>query len=75
MHPGEQILPELGISLGRYAEKKLRARGVDIRLKTKVAGYDGQEVTLDNGTKIATRMLIWTAGTMPAPVLASLPCA
>lgn len=73
--PGDHILPELGVSLGRYAQKKLSARGVDIRLKTKVAGYDGHEVTLDNGTKIATRMLIWTAGTMPAPVLASLPCA
>ena len=75
VHPGDHILPELGISLGHYAQKKLRARGVDIRLKTKVTGYDGHEVTLDNGTKIATRMLIWTAGTMPAPVLASLPCA
>ena len=48
---------------------------MEIRLKTKVAGYDGHEVTLDDGTKIATRTLIWTAGTTPAPVLASLPCA
>jgi NADH:ubiquinone reductase (H+-translocating) len=73
--PGDHILPELGISLGHYAQKKLSTRGVDIRLKTKVAGYDGQQVTLDDGTKIATRMLIWTAGTTPAPVLSSLPCA
>ena len=48
---------------------------MDIRLKTKVTGYDGHEVILGNGTKIVTRMLIWTAGTMSAPVLASLPCA
>jgi NADH:ubiquinone reductase (H+-translocating) len=75
VHPGEVILPELSESLGRYAQKKQGARGVEIRLRTKVAGYDGQEVTLDDGTKIATRMLIWTAGTSPAPVLAGLPCA
>jgi NADH:quinone reductase (non-electrogenic) len=75
VHPGEVVLPELGESLGRYAERKQAARGVEIRLKTKVAGYDGHEVTLDDGTKIATRTLIWTAGTTPAPVLASLPCA
>ena len=75
VHPGEVILPELGESLGRYAQKKLGARGVDIRLKTKVVSYDGEEVTLDDGTKIATRMLIWTAGTTPSPVLSSLPCA
>ena len=75
VHPGEVILPELGEGLGRYAQKKLADRGVEIRLKTKVSGYDGHEVVLDDGTKIATRMLIWTAGTTPAPVLSGLPCA
>ena len=50
-------------------------RGVEVRLKTKVAGYDGKEVALDDGTKIATRMLIWTAGTTPPPLLSTLPCA
>lgn len=74
VHPGEVILPELGERLGRYAQTKQGARGVEIRLKTKVAGYDGHEVTLDDGTRIATRMLVWTAGVTPAPVLASLPC-
>jgi NADH:quinone reductase (non-electrogenic) len=73
--PGDHILPELGISLGRYAQERLGRRGVEIRLKTKVAGYDGKEVALDDGTKIATRMLIWTAGITPPPLLASLPCA
>jgi len=75
VHPGEVILPELGESLGRYAQKKLAERGVEIRIKTKVSTYDGQEVTLDDGTKIATRMLIWTAGTTPPPILSGLPCA
>jgi NADH dehydrogenase len=73
--PGDHILPELGISLGRYAQERLGRRGVEIRLKTKVAGYDGKEVALDDGMKIATRMLIWTAGITPPPLLASLPCA
>jgi NADH:quinone reductase (non-electrogenic) len=74
VHPGEVVLPELGESLGRYAQRKQAERGVEIRLQTKVAGYDGREVTLDDGTRIATRMLVWTAGVTPAPVLASLPC-
>jgi NADH dehydrogenase len=74
VHPGEVILPELTESLGRYAQEKLGRRGVEIRVKTKVTGYDGNDVTLDDGTRIATRMLIWTAGTTPAPVLAGLPC-
>jgi NADH dehydrogenase len=75
VHAGDHILPELGPSLGHYAQKKLNQRGVEIRLNAKVTGYDGQEVTLDNGDKIATRMLIWTAGTTPAPALSGLPCA
>ena len=70
----EQILPELWISLGRYAQKQLGRRGVEILLKTKVTSYDGREVVLDNNTRIATRMLIWTAGITPAPLLSTLPC-
>jgi len=75
VHPGEVILPELSESLGRYAEKRLALRGVEIRPKAKVTGYDGKEVILDDGTKIATRILIWTAGITPPPLLSRLPCA
>ncbi len=75
VHPGAVILPELGESLGRYAQKKLGQRGVEILLNTKVSSFDGETVTLSDGTTISSRMLIWTAGTTPAPVISSLPCA
>jgi NADH:ubiquinone reductase (H+-translocating) len=75
VHPGEVILPELSASLGRYAQSKLGHSGVEVRLKTKVTGYDGKEVTLDDGTTIPTRMLIWTAGITPPPLLSNLACA
>ena len=68
------ILPELGESLGRYAQEKLKQRGVEVHLKTAVAGYDGKEVVLSDGTKIATRLVVWTAGVTPAPLLSDLPC-
>ena len=74
VHPGEVILPELGESLGRYAQKKLTERAVEILLNRKVSSFDGESVMLDDGAKIDTRMLIWTAGTTPAPVVSSLPC-
>jgi NADH dehydrogenase len=41
VHPGDYILPELGINLGKYAQDKLRARGVDVRLNT--WGFAGVE--------------------------------
>jgi NADH dehydrogenase len=74
VHADEIILPELSESLGHFAQEKLRARGVEIRLKTKVTGYDGKEVILNDGARIAARILIWTAGITPAPLLSTLPC-
>jgi NADH dehydrogenase len=75
VHAGDVILPELSESLGRYAQKQLGRRGVEIRLKTAVTGYNGKEVTLNDGTSITTRLVIWTAGITPSPVLSGLPCA
>jgi len=74
VHPGPVILPELGEELGYYAQRKLAERGVEIRVNTRVAGFDGKEVTLSDGVKITTNTLLWTAGTSPNPLLDSLPC-
>ncbi len=75
VHHGEVILPELSESLGRYAGTQLQQRGVEIRLNTGVTGYDGKELTLSDGTKISTRVVIWTAGITPSPLVSGLPCA
>jgi NADH dehydrogenase len=71
---GQMILPELGESLGRYAEKRLSRRGVEIHLNTAVKSYDGKEVVLGDGTRIPSRMIIWTAGITPVPLVATVPC-
>ena len=75
VHPGEFILPELGEKLGRYADKKLRERGVEIHAKSKVAAVRPQEIELSNGEKIISSTLVWTAGTSPNPILDLVPCA
>ena len=74
VHSGQVILPELGEALGRYAHKKLSARGVEIRINTKVVELSDQEVRLSDGTSITSTTLVWTAGTAPNPLLATLPC-
>jgi NADH dehydrogenase len=74
VHPGDTILPELGKSLGAYAQRKLAERGVEIRLESRVSAVTGHEVVLDDGTKIVTNTVVWTAGTAPSPLLAALPC-
>jgi NADH dehydrogenase len=72
---GKMILPELGESLGRYSETQLGRRGVEIHLNTAVKGYDGKEVVFGDGTRIASNLIIWTAGIMPVPIALNLPCA
>jgi NADH:ubiquinone reductase (H+-translocating) len=74
VHPGPLILPELSASLGAYAQSKLQERSVEVRVKCKVTGYDGEVVTLSDGEAIQARTLIWTAGTMPSELLQELPC-
>src|SRR5688572_10994766 len=46
VHAGGAILPELSEKLGKYAEKKLKQRGVEIYLNTLVSEVNGNEVTL-----------------------------
>jgi NADH:quinone reductase (non-electrogenic) len=75
IHPGEYLLPELGEELGRYAERKMRERKVEVIKGARVASYDGWVVTLNNGISIPAATLIWTAGVKPSPVVAALPFA
>ncbi|HTA31312.1 MAG TPA: FAD-dependent oxidoreductase, partial [Candidatus Cybelea sp.] len=74
VHPGAVILPELGESLGRYAQQVLAQRGVEIRLNTRVTSMTENEVCLKDNPPIPATTLIWTAGTTSNPLLASLPC-
>jgi len=74
VHSGDVILPELGTQLGAYAQTKLRTRGVEMRIKSRVAGLSDDGVRLNDGTTIPTRVLVWTAGTSAHPLLATLPC-
>ena len=76
--PGDRLLPEFEPVLGRYAESKLRAAGIDVRLHTKVADFDGRLVSLqaandsDGHRALSARTLIWTAGITPSPLIESL---
>ena len=71
--PDEVILPELNRKLGIYAQRKLAARGVGIITNARVSAMAEGVVELTNGHKIPANTLIWTAGTMPNPLVAGLP--
>jgi NADH dehydrogenase len=71
--PDAVILPELGPRLGAYAQRKLAERGVEIVAGAKVRGVADNVVQLTDGRTIQADTLIWTAGTAPNPLVASLP--
>src|SRR6266581_311803 len=75
VHSGPVILPELGESLGRYTQKVLVRRDVEVRLNTRVKSMTENCVFLADGVEIPSRTLVWTAGTAPNPLTVSLPCA
>ena len=73
-HSGKVILPELSEKLGRYAQRKLIEKRVDVRTETRVARYGDCVVHFNDGTEVPSNTLLWTAGTSPNPRLEQLPC-
>ncbi|MFF7723737.1 NAD(P)/FAD-dependent oxidoreductase [Streptomyces luteogriseus] len=67
-----KLMPELGDKLGSSAQEILRRRGIDISLGTSIAKAGPEEVTFTDGRVIPTRTLIWTAGVVASPLIATL---
>ncbi|MFB9684410.1 NAD(P)/FAD-dependent oxidoreductase [Amycolatopsis plumensis] len=68
----ERVLPELDGRLGRTADEVLRARGVEVLMKTSVDHADAKGVTLTDGDAVPTRTLVWCVGVRPDPLVAGL---
>jgi NADH dehydrogenase len=67
-----KLMPELGDKLGSSAQEILRRRGIEISLGTSIAKAGPEEVTFTDGRAIPTRTLIWTAGVVASPLIATL---
>ncbi len=72
VHSRDRILPELSESLGRYAQSRMQARGIEFRLNSRVADAHPGVVVL-NDAEVPSETLVWTAGTSPNPLSKSLP--
>jgi NADH:quinone reductase (non-electrogenic) len=67
-----RVLPEIDADLADYAMRELHARGIDIRLGTRLEEATVDSVRLSTGEVIPTRTLVWTTGVAPHPSLGSL---
>ncbi len=68
---GPRILNEVSASLADYTVAQLRARGMDIRLSTRLESCVDGRVELSDGSSLDSDTVVWTAGVRPNPVLAA----
>ena len=73
LHSGDRLLPELSASLGSFTLRKMRARGVNVRLNARVVRVTDRDVQLDSGDIIAAGTVICTIGTQPNALVEALP--
>ncbi|MER6150330.1 NAD(P)/FAD-dependent oxidoreductase [Streptomyces hirsutus] len=67
-----KLMPELGERLGRSAQEILTRRGIEISLGVSIVKAGPTEVTFTDGRVVPTRTLIWTAGVVASPLIATL---
>jgi NADH dehydrogenase len=68
----DRVMQEIPAPLAEFASRELRGRGMEILTGTTVKEMDERSATLSTGERIPTRMVCWTAGVTPAPVVRTL---
>jgi NADH dehydrogenase len=66
-----RILPEVGEEMGRYTVERLKERGFDLRLETRLESCVDNHVVLSDGTEFDASTVVWTAGVKANPVVAA----
>ncbi|MGY1680197.1 NAD(P)/FAD-dependent oxidoreductase [Geodermatophilus sp. SYSU D01176] len=64
-----RILPEVDLDMAAWTVKQLTARGMDVRLNTRLESVTDCHVRLSDGDEFDSDTLVWTAGTKPNPML------
>ena len=68
----EHLIASYPDELRKATRDLLLRKNVEILMNTKLANYDGQLLTLGDGTHIAAHTLIWTAGVKAAEIVNKL---
>jgi NADH dehydrogenase len=67
-----RLLPELPESLGEFAARRMRARGIDVRLNAAARAVTECGVILSDGQEVVAGTVICTIGTAPNPLVTAL---
>jgi NADH dehydrogenase len=68
-----RIIPCVSDQLANLGLKKLKQKGIDVRLHSPVVRVSDGAVELANGDIVATDTIIWTAGVKANPIVEALP--
>ena len=69
---GPKLLPDLLPRMGQYCATFLVRRGVRVRTGALVASVDAGGISLQDGSRIDSATVVWSAGVRPSPFIASL---
>jgi NADH dehydrogenase len=68
----DHLAQELPRSVGAYCERNLASRGMEVWLNARVTRYNNGVLEVQDGRKLATRTVIWSAGVRPSPLIADI---
>ena len=70
---GDRLMTELSaVDLAAYAQRKLEAHGVEVRLNTTLAAAGDGYIVFEGGERLETQTLIWAGGVTPGPMVEAL---
>ncbi|MBK9984994.1 MAG: NAD(P)/FAD-dependent oxidoreductase [Saprospiraceae bacterium] len=58
----KKLLASMSEEASEKSKQYLEKMGVQVMIETRVTNYDGNEITLSNGSKLYARKVIWAAG-------------
>lgn len=73
LEAGANLIAAYPDELRQATLRLLQNKQVDVRLNTKMQGFNGQRVILGDDTIIETQTLVWTAGAKAAEIIDALP--
>lgn len=68
----DRVLPEVSLALAGRVVTRLRRRGIDVRLGTRLVSAEDGRVRLSDGTGYDSGTLVWTTGMRANPLAARL---
>ena len=68
----DRIMPEVSLPLASYTAERLRRRGIEVKLGTRLESVVDGQVRLSDGESFPAETVVWTAGVRGNPLAARL---